>query len=72
MPRLNTYVEVGICSGYQDADYRINGQVAELSRESMKELRLAMIYAIVAMEEMWRNAHKPEVGQQAEPRNEPS
>jgi hypothetical protein len=72
MPKLNTYVEVGICSGYMDADYRINGQVADLSREAMTELRLAMIYAIVAMEEMWRNAHRPEAGQQAEKRHEPS
>ena len=68
MPRLITYVEVGICSGYQDGDYRINCSVADLSRESFQELRLAMIYAIYQMEDMWRREQeKKNLGQQAKP-----
>ena len=66
MPRLIEYVSVGICSGYGDADYRVSSTVASLSPESMKELRLAMIYAIVCMEEMWRNE------QMKKPENQPN
>lgn len=58
MPRLIDYVSFGICSGYGDADYRVSAAVADLSPEAMKELRLAGLYAIYAMEEMWRRAQE--------------
>ena len=72
MPNLREYVTVGICGGYGDGDYRVSCAVADLSAADMKELRAAFIGAIVAAEQMWRDAQmkKPEnQAAQAEPRD---
>lgn len=60
MPNLREYVTVGICGGYGDGDYRVSMAVADLSREEFTQLRLAMVYAIYAMEEIWRKEREKE------------
>lgn len=63
MPRLRTYVEVGICSGYGDGDYRIHlADVENLSIHDMNELRRAFCVAIAQTERYWMEAQmkKPE------------
>lgn len=67
MPRLIEYVSFGICSGYGDADYRVSSAIADLSPETMRELRVAATGAIALMEETWKRgqAAKMPPGQQA-------
>lgn len=63
MPRLIEYVSIGFCSGYGDGDYAISGKVADLSVDQMQELRAIAVCALYQMEDMWRRAQKPELGQ---------
>lgn len=65
MPRLIEYVQIGICASYMDGDYRISGDVANLSRQQMNELRHAFCGAIAITERMWAEA------QMAKPENQP-
>lgn len=68
MPRLNEYICVGFCSGYQDGDYAVSGQVANLSRERFMELMATVQFASKAAIEMWldaeRKRHPEQIGQQ--------
>ena len=62
MPKLNTLIEVGFCSGYGDGDYRVSMEVQNLSRERWQELQLAVLTALRCADLHWRNAQaeKPE------------
>lgn len=60
MPRLNTLIEVGFCSGYGDGDYRVSMAVQDLSRKEMKELKAAIINAAVTMQDIWQRKERPE------------
>ena len=60
MPKLNTLVQVGFCTGYGDGDYRVSAAVQSLSRERMRELKAALIDAAVCMDDMWKRG-QPDV-----------
>ena len=55
MPKLNTLIEVGFCSGYGDGDYRVSSEIAEFDRAKFDELRLAILGALHCAENMWRS-----------------
>jgi hypothetical protein len=56
MPELNQLIGVGFCKGYQDGDYRVSAAVGDLSKKRLDELKLAMLSAISAADDMWRRA----------------
>jgi hypothetical protein len=62
MPRLIEYITVGICAGYGDGDFRVSMNVRSLSRESFKDLKLAMLSALRCAEDNWldEQSKKPE------------
>ncbi len=62
MPRLNTYIEVGICAGYMDGDYRVSAKVADLSRNQMSELINTMFHAQRCAWDMWSRAQAQKEG----------
>jgi hypothetical protein len=56
MPRLNSYIEVGFCSGYGDGDYRVSAAIRDMDRKRFEELKLAALSAIYCAEDMWRQS----------------
>lgn len=58
MPRLNTLIEIGFCSGYQDGDYRVSGQIEDLSRERFAELLATIQWASSCAIDMWRRGQE--------------
>ena len=65
MPKLDTYISVGFCSGYGDGDYRVSCAVEDMSRKQLDELMLAMFHAQRTAWDMWRRAQHQEMSEQA-------
>ena len=60
MPRLNTYIEVGFCSGYGDGDHRISTEIEKFTPKQMNELLLAYYHAGRLAWDMWSKAQPKE------------
>lgn len=58
MPRLIKYIEIGICSGYQDGDFAVSAKVADLDKKTWDEIKLATLSAIRCGEDMRREMRK--------------
>ena len=52
MPSLNTYIEVGFCSGYGDGDYRVNSSISTMDQKTYDKLRLAALDALRCADDM--------------------
>lgn len=64
MPKLNTFIEVGFCSGYGDGDYRVSASIAEMDNKQYDELRLAVLGAIRCADNMRRrHREKNQIGE---------
>lgn len=54
MPELRTYIEIGICKGYGDGDFRVRGTVRDLSDAMFNEMVLSALTAIEVARDMRR------------------
>lgn len=59
--KLRPILAVGLCNSYGDGDYRVSGEIQNLTVQQMKDLRAAMIGAIFQAEEMWRSRPNQEM-----------
>ncbi len=61
MAKLNSYISVGFCKSYGDADFAVSMAVQDLTQAQMDELRAMLVVAIGCMEGHWSN--RPEAKQ---------
>ena len=61
---MKTYIEVGVCMGYGDGDYRVSAEVQNLSRKEMTELINTAFHAQRIAWDMWCHGQNEPVAKQ--------